>query len=394
MKNRFSRWRFYTLGKARYCQCMGTVFNANLNGLCQINAVIAVLVCVSTFFPMIIEQNFQRAVVYIAVAAVALLVSVLSARGMARLKKGIYVSRAGVYALIMVYYINLIFFGLYLDVFTNPNVPAGLFLCFLVCALFLFTTPPQLSLFLTLASWAVFLVSAILVKPPELWFNDLFTSMIAVCMGPLFGWHIATLRMAAAAKAMDLEDERDSYYTQSTEDELTRLKNRRDFTQTFGRYLHSPRRTDDFLCLAILDVDHFKDYNDYYGHAQGDECLRAIGRALNGLKSDMTVYAARVGGEEFALIWFVEESTNIEGDVERIHRAVADLKLPHAKSNVSPLLTVSIGVHVLQCGSTNDMRTVYELADQALYSAKQSGRNRTVIHDARQKKQPVTGAAD
>ncbi|MCL2100944.1 MAG: GGDEF domain-containing protein, partial [Fibromonadales bacterium] len=179
--------------------------------------------------------------------------------------------------------------------------------------------------------------------------------------------------------ANKLEDERNHYFDKSTIDELTQLKNRRDFLDTFKRYLSNYRQTDNFLCIAIMDIDFFKEYNDHYGHLAGDECLKKLGDVLKTLQQDMKVYSARVGGEEFSLLWFEEKANNAEKNALQIKQKIDDLKMPHEKSEVSSNITVSIGIHITECGASNDINELYNMADRALYNAKNNGRNQIVI---------------
>ena len=178
-----------------------------------------------------------------------------------------------------------------------------------------------------------------------------------------------------------LTEERNIYLEQSTIDELTQLKNRRDFSQTFQRRLEHYRSSDDWLCIAIMDIDFFKDYNDHYGHPQGDECLRSIGRVLNSLRESLSIYAARVGGEEFALIWYESNPLNIHNTVAQIQHKINALNIPHEKSKVASHVTISVGIHTVRCGTVKETHILYDLADKALYTAKRNGRNCMIIHD-------------
>jgi diguanylate cyclase (GGDEF)-like protein len=180
------------------------------------------------------------------------------------------------------------------------------------------------------------------------------------------------MRMVSVLNESKLEEE-------NTVDELTKLKNRRDFMQTFQRRLSSYRNNDDWLCIAIMDIDFFKDYNDHYGHPQGDECLRSIGKVLNSLE-EMGIYAARVGGEEFALIWHEKDAGNIKKTISRVQHIIHELQIPHEKSKVAAHITVSIGIHTVRSGESDDIHILYDMADKALYTAKRSGRNRAVVH--------------
>jgi diguanylate cyclase (GGDEF)-like protein len=195
-------------------------------------------------------------------------------------------------------------------------------------------------------------------------------------LGIILGWQITVMRIRLTLDASKLENERNNFYDLSTIDELTGLKNRRDFMQTFERFLVNYRQSDNFLCIAIMDIDFFKDYNDHYGHPKGDECLHIISKILKDLQG---VYTARVGGEEFAMMWFEKEAENANNVTERIKQKICDICIPHEKSGIAPYVTASIGVHIVQCGSSHDIHTLYNLADKALYTAKNNGRNCTVF---------------
>jgi diguanylate cyclase (GGDEF)-like protein len=149
---------------------------------------------------------------------------------------------------------------------------------------------------------------------------------------------------------------------------------------TFQRSLNHHRPDDKYICIAILDIDHFKDYNDFYGHPKGDDCLQKIGKALKDLQSKMNIYAARIGGEEFALIWFEKEIANADNVASLISEMIRRLNIPHESSPVAPYVSVSIGVYAVQCSASNDMDRLYKKADEALYIAKKDGRNRAVIN--------------
>jgi len=151
------------------------------------------------------------------------------------------------------------------------------------------------------------------------------------------------------------------------------------FAKNFEKTISSCRQDDKFLCVSILDIDFFKEYNDYYGHPQGDECLRSVGKALNDLQRKMNFYASRIGGEEFAIIWFEKDPSNVYNTASVIRDMICRLHIPHEKSKVSSYVTVSIGVYVVRCGSY-DVDSLYNLADKALYTAKKRGRNRIVIN--------------
>jgi diguanylate cyclase (GGDEF)-like protein len=158
-------------------------------------------------------------------------------------------------------------------------------------------------------------------------------------------------------------------------DSLTGIANRRAFNDRLLAEWARGRRKS--LSLVILDLDFFKQYNDHYGHVMGDECLKQVAKALRD-QSRNTDLVARIGGEEFSLLL---PDTGIEGAIlvaETARSKVAGLHLEHAKSPLG-IVTASFGVATATYLKTKTVRALMQAADEALYEAKTSGRNR-VMH--------------
>ena len=374
MLNIFYSWRFYTFGREQYSECMNKLFSNNLINLFRINRTVAIIAACLSSYPLVFEKNLLKSGIYLLMALIALIICLISNYQ----TQLINVKNRVIYILVTMSYANIILFGIYLDIWSKPFSIAALFPCFLICALLMFINPPRLNLFLTLGAVTVYIVSAIIMLPEEAPFYIL-NAIIASVMTLYFNWHITKLRFGLEISTTMLEDEKNKYLDQSTVDELTQLKNRRDFTNTFQRYLSNYRTSDDWICVALADIDFFKFYNDHYGHPQGDVCLRSIGDVLNRLRDDLGVYSARVGGEEFALLWFEKDIANVDNVIIQWNNMIKDLKILHEKSKVSDYITMSIGVYVSKCGSYSDTQILYDLADKALYAAKGGGRNCAVI---------------
>jgi len=367
-------WRFYSFGREQYQECMNNVFNNNLLSLRQGNTMVAALAAGFSFFPIFFENLVSKGIVCLIVACVSIAMSIVSNYIMQQLN----VKNKVIYILLFLFYANLIIFGIYLSVWSNRDNTAALYICFIICPLLLFVCPPHLNLLLTLISLAAFMVSSIIIKDFDLWKYDVFNSVVAGILGIYLSWHITKLRIGLEISTTELENERNKYEDQSITDELTRLRNRRDFMATFQRFLSNYRASDDWLCVALADIDFFKNYNDHYGHPKGDDCLRAMGQVLNSL-SALSVYAARTGGEEFALLWFEKDPSNVDKIVSLWTNRIRDMQIPHEKSKVSMYVTMSIGIYIVRCGTHHDTQLLYDLADKALYTAKGSGRNCTII---------------
>ncbi|MBL8472643.1 MAG: diguanylate cyclase [Rhodocyclaceae bacterium] len=159
-------------------------------------------------------------------------------------------------------------------------------------------------------------------------------------------------------------------------DGLTGIANRRRFNEMLEAEWKRAGRADTPLTLLMMDVDHFKLYNDHYGHGAGDDCLREIADALAAALPRTGDVAARYGGEEFAAILPGCSREGAAAVAERIQSLVAAKVIPHAKSATASNVTVSIGTCTLEPGDPRSHTEVLEAADQALYRAKQEGRNR------------------
>ncbi|MDR0455919.1 MAG: diguanylate cyclase [Treponema sp.] len=355
---------------------MHKIFINNLLSLRQANTIVAVFSGFLSLLWIIVERDIGRSAVCLGAAVIAMLLAVFSNYKM----QTIYMNNRFIYTAIMVFYVNVMILGIYLGVWSSPDKLATIFLCFIICALLMFINSPLFNLCLTGGALICFIVSTVFVKSFDNWILDIINAVVAGIISLYFNWQVSKLRLGLELSATMLEDERNNYFDQSTIDELTKLKNRRDFQQTFKRYLANYRTSDNWLCIGIIDIDFFKFYNDHYGHPMGDDCLRAVGRVLNSLKDSLDVYSARVGGEEFALLWFETEASHVDAVVSHLQGLIKELKIPHERSKVSPYVSMSIGIFIERCGTYDDTQTMYDLADKALYTAKEGGRNCAVIH--------------
>lgn len=161
-------------------------------------------------------------------------------------------------------------------------------------------------------------------------------------------------------------------------DGLTEIPNRRSFDETLAWEWRRVERTGGELSLLLVDIDHFKQYNDRFGHAAGDECLRQVARVLSENYARPGDFAARYGGEEFAVILPETSLSGAAHVAERLRCAVAALDLTDPGTPSGRRVTVSVGVASIRPGCGAAPPALIEAADRALYSAKAQGRNRVV----------------
>ncbi len=180
---------------------------------------------------------------------------------------------------------------------------------------------------------------------------------------------------------LELKQARDLLETLASVDALTGIANRRRFDHCLDEEWRRAVRNGSWFSLAILDVDHFKRFNDTYGHARGDECLRAIAQALAITSRRAGDLAARYGGEEFGIILPETEPEAMAAMMRRLLIAIQSLAIPHVSSPSGAHVSVSVGAVSLVASVDREPVSVLETADRLLYEAKEKGRNRVVHLD-------------
>lgn len=209
-----------------------------------------------------------------------------------------------------------------------------------------------------IAMMVVLLSSALLLYRAHIWFAPmpaLVTLLASVAL-----WLFLDLR----------QSQRQAHY-----DSLTQLANRRLFDTILARELSSARRSEAPLSLLLIDVDHFKHYNDRYGHQAGDDLLRRVAQAVSTHARRPRDLPARYGGDELAVILPETSGLTAYAIADAIVDEVRALAIPHADSGVAPVVTVSIGVASCDPGSDTRPDLLIRRTDVALYRAKELGRN-------------------
>jgi diguanylate cyclase (GGDEF)-like protein len=165
-------------------------------------------------------------------------------------------------------------------------------------------------------------------------------------------------------------------------DGLTGLYNRRMFDDFIRRIWRQSRREQATLQIVMVDIDYFKIYNDIYGHQAGDDCLKKVAQSIARSAKRPFDFSARYGGEEFVLVMYGPPSDYGKTLPEQIRLDVMGLAIAHEGSVVNNMVTVSIGVAFARAGGGRSLAGAIQTADEALYQAKQQGRNQVVFKDA------------
>jgi diguanylate cyclase (GGDEF)-like protein len=163
------------------------------------------------------------------------------------------------------------------------------------------------------------------------------------------------------------------------QDSLTGASNRRVFDEHLGRLWLQGQRDHKAMAILLIDIDHFKAYNDRYGHLAGDQALRQVAQSLQSFVRRPLDVLARYGGEEFGAILYDIDAAQADDVAQGICRAVRELKIEHLDSRTCAAMTISVGVALIEPTGDRSPRGALQLADQALYGAKTKGRNRVEL---------------
>ncbi|WP_130802439.1 GGDEF domain-containing protein [Acinetobacter ihumii] len=168
----------------------------------------------------------------------------------------------------------------------------------------------------------------------------------------------------------------------SQHDGLTQLSNRRSFDEMLDVFYLQARRDNSALGILFIDIDYFKDYNDFYGHQMGDHVIASLAKAIKNSIRHMD-FVARYGGEEFVVLLPETDAQGAYAVASNIYRSVERLEIIHEKSQVSQHITISLGITVYRGETHIGQYELLSYADQALYRAKKLGRNQIYYHSCR-----------
>jgi diguanylate cyclase (GGDEF)-like protein/PAS domain S-box-containing protein len=158
-------------------------------------------------------------------------------------------------------------------------------------------------------------------------------------------------------------------------DGLTSLYNRRHFDSIFPQQIKINKREKGILAFLLVDIDHFKQYNDTYGHQEGDTALRLVAQALKDTLQRPNDYTFRLGGEEFGLLYQIKNEEDGFQVANKARVNIENLKIDHSGNSASKYVTISSGLYIIKSNDNPSINEIYKKTDEALYIAKQNGRN-------------------
>ncbi len=168
----------------------------------------------------------------------------------------------------------------------------------------------------------------------------------------------------------------------SQHDDLTKISNRRTFDEMMEVFYEQTRQERSALAILFIDIDFFKNYNDFYGHQKGDNVISSIAKSIKNAIRHMD-FVARYGGEEFVVLLPETDAHGAYAVASNIFKAIERLEIPHEKSLISDFITISLGITVYHGEAELSKEALLEIADQALYRAKHLGRNQIYYQSIR-----------
>ncbi len=246
------------------------------------------------------------------------------------------------------------------------NMPAVSFSVFMIVLSILFIVRPWKMNAYNFIAVLVFGSLSYLEKEPSVALADIYNSLVFYAVAAIVSFWIIKLRVGLIRNEKLLTIQRDT-------DILTTLPNRRRFN-TYAREAFEDREEKE-ISFLMMDIDHFKAYNDTKGHIAGDYCLESIGKALGRFGEEHGIFFARYGGEEFVAVDTKRNDKELDEIAAGIVNTVYQLGLPH-ESSAFKRITISVGYAVRSDAGAKDYIQLLECADKALYQAKQQGRNK------------------
>lgn len=374
LKKYFAKWKYFNLPSDEIKLIQPQIDTHNLNMLMIIGTVASVLLILTLVFPLFVERKFQKSIVSIVVALISILVT-LFAFGLNRQRKySDLQSHTAITAAILIFSLSILIFGIYIGVFSNKTMAASSFIGFIICVPLLFVVSPAQNLVTSMTCFTVFVVSTCLVKDHLVYRYDLVNGSSAVVVGAFVSWNVTRIKISDLISQHKMKDLANQMYRQSITDSLTNLPNRRHIMDTLNLYLKEAGEMSG-LCSMIIDIDGFKGYNDFYGHPQGDDLLRKIGKLLAGYAKENAMEIGRFGGEEFFCLWKTDDYEECKKTAEGLINRIRDMKVHNSVSETGQFVTVSMGLFFKPATRSVSLIDIYSLTDKALYTAKRAGKN-------------------
>lgn len=263
----------------------------------------------------------------------------------------------------------LYIFGMYVGCFNLPNITSVMYPVFVICLPLIFVLPTINITIFTFIFTLIYIFILNALKPNDIAFIDITNIIACSLIGAVTAYSVTGARLKEINANMKLE-------YMCNIDELTGLHNRRSFNNFIVNIFDNIQYEN--LTLMMIDIDNFKDYNDSYGHISGDNCLITIGKVFREFELKYACYISRFGGEEFVLVDSKHTFAEVESIAQELIKMIYDMNIENINSKYKKV-TISIGISSKSTSEVETYIDLINLADDALYQAKNNGRNTLMI---------------
>lgn len=346
----------------------------NINLLLSMSFAVVVIIAIFIWFPFVVKQSIAETLYYLFTGIASAVVMIISSR----MKKNpkLLENTIAYKSVCIVFMEFTMLFGVYVGVITNSLNIAGLYLFIFLWAEINFIISVVDNFMVGLSSAAICLICSYFLKTRLFFMYDLANVTVVFIVSMMSCWAMGKQRIERIIAQQELNSANEALSWNSFRDPLTKLYNRRKFFEEKDKYIDSNGCTKTRLVIGIMDIDFFKDYNDTFGHDEGDKVLIRISKIFARLSMKREVLFCRWGGEEFMGIFPIDKDDDEVQLGNELLKAVQKSGVVAANKTVCENLTASIGITVVEEGCKFEWNEIYKKCDEALYIAKNNGRNR------------------
>lgn len=368
--DKFNKWRYLGYSKEILKKCEDAIDKNNMKVL-KSASILGVIIWTITSIFYVIIQKYTYSIVSLFYGLLSLTVSLISSK----LYKCSKVYSSNIKnGLIMFCAIITYSFGIFIGTFGAGNDLAVTVVWQFIFISIIFDMTPMKNLIMIPVA-IIFIFCSYITKDNIKASYDLINATTAIIIGLYMSWYKTRLRVESIINKFKLKEKNNKLYYLNTIDSLTGLLNRKEIFKILCSLHEECIKDGKKLVCLMMDVDNFKAYNDYYGHPSGDKLLHQLGKVFNDLCETNEIYIGRIGGEEFLACWKLKENEDPQNMANKIRKSVIALNIPHVKSDASKVVTISQGLFVDIGNKIEEYQTAYILADEALYQAKNRGKN-------------------
>lgn len=370
MKKGFNYWKNLGLPKETVDAFSERVARHNLKMLCIESLTLGFLSILGAGVISFANYDYVKLIVLLVSGFVSLILFLVSRELQRNGSSHLHLT---VYILIAIFAMNFYSEVIFLGVFNNESY-AALIIGTILITQTSFAVLPIYNVAILLLGIGGFLWSDIVHKPVEYYYEDIMNVMVAAIMGLIISFRISKDKYEHEEAIELIERSNSSLYQSSLTDPLTGLLNRRNSIERLEVLAAQSSVSGKKIACLMMDIDFFKTFNDTYGHLEGDNLLKNLGKLLLDVQKNHSVYMSRIGGEEFMCFFTPKSDTEVADIANAILEGVR--KLPHPDSDKGKNMTISIGIYENIAEKDDTGSRIYNKADRAVYEAKKNGRNR------------------